>query len=164
MEMERGEKPGMMADAMQPQAEAQAQPQPKSAQGGKQGEVMQRLMLAAMKLVYSDKAATQELVQMVAQAQSPQEGLAHAAMLILQQMREKVQGLNPNAVFAIAPAVIGMLAELAQAAKVAEATPETLNAALEALQAQMGGGQQAPQEQPQEQPAQGIVAGAMQGA
>lgn len=133
-------------------------------------EHAQRLLAAAAKLVYSSKESANSLVQMVANAPSPEEGLAHAALAVMNRIRESVKGLNPNFVFGIAPLVIAMIAELAAAAKVIQPNPELLTAALEKMKPMIaqivkGGAQQPAAAQPpaEEPPAQqGMVAQAME--
>jgi hypothetical protein len=139
----------------------------------KYADVLQRIVVAAGKIVYGDQKTAAGIVQLVSQAEAPEEGLAQATMLILGRLSEQMKGMNPSVVFAAAPMVVGMIAELAQAAKVVEPTPELLSAALEKVKAQMAGGQPqqaaapaAPQEQqaPQEPApaAEGLVAQGME--
>lgn len=142
-----------------PVAAAPEKPGAAPAQDPKALETYRRLGLAAMKVIY-DRATSAQLVEMMrAGADNPAEAIAQAAQTVLSQMMERVQGIDPKTVYAVAPAVVAFLMELAQAAKVFEASPEILQQALQMLGQQAS---QAPAQPEQPQQPQGLVSGAMQ--
>lgn len=126
---------------------------------GQEDSPLRRIAMVAAKIVYA-KPVADSLMQAVESAENPALGLAQAAMMVMREMQGKVKGLDPRVVFAVAPLVIGMIGELAAAAKLLEPSPEILSAALEAVKGELGGGQQEqPQatQGPQGQPPQGFV-------
>lgn len=151
-----------MQEGMQA-APAQAK-QPQQKPGGpdpKTKEVFQRLLLAAMKYIYSE-AVTPNLMQMVQSAKTPFEGVANATKAVVSQIAGKAKGLPPEVANRVAPMIAMLIAEIAVKAGLMQDSPESKQQILAALQ---GGGQPAPQEQaqPQEQPQQpqGLVAAEM---
>lgn len=124
------------------------QPQQKPADQ-KAVETYRKLGLAAMKIIYDPKIAPQ--IVTIMQKGNPAQGIAQAVFVVILRMQEGVKGANPNVVFAVAPAVAAMVAEIGKAAGVLEPTPQMVAEALKIVAQQAG--QQAPQGAPQ-QPAQ----------
>lgn len=147
---------GGMPEGEVPAKEPAAQPGPED----KATETYRRLVLASMKVIYT-KEITGELVAMMkAGAENPAEGVAQAASTVLGLLAERVNGIDPKAVYAVTPPVVMLLMELAGTAKLFKPTPEILQQAIQMVGAQAG--QQAPEQEqaPAEQP--GLIAGQMQ--
>jgi hypothetical protein len=147
--------------AMQPQPTGQAaQPQDPKLQN-----ISERLVLAAQKIIY-DPNVSKQLLEIIKQG-DPVQGVVHAAMVVLDQLREKVKGIPQDMAYAVAPAVVMDLFRLAEAAGVVQVKPEMVaqarQALVQAIQARAQG--QGPAAQPAAQPAQpGLIGSAMQGA
>lgn len=143
-------------DQGQDQDQGQTQGQP-AAQGGVQlppnvKGIFQRLLVAAQRLIYSDSKTAQGLVQMVAKAKDPAQGIAQAVGAIVSRIAEQVKGVPPEVVHRISVPVAYMIAELALQAGVIEDTPEFQKAMVSAVIGQGG------------EPAQDTQEGAQQGA
>jgi hypothetical protein len=87
-------------------------------------DAYRRLGLAAMKIVY-DKAISRQLIDMMGQSEPPQ-SIADAALVVLGQLKEKAQGIEPAFVYSVGPAVISFIAELGEAAGLFKRSPEML--------------------------------------
>lgn len=135
-----------------PQAPAQAEPP----QGAPQGQnpqavaIYQRLRTAAMKKIFGDPGVTNQVVQALAAGkQNPPMAVAHVAMGILGQVREKVTGIPPDVVYTVAPAIIAELGVLGSAAKLFQFTPQMFQQSVQLLMQQLKGrGQQQPPQAP----------------
>lgn len=165
---EREEAPEQEApDQPEEQAEQPpAKPEPKGAAlPDKVTQVFQRLLLAAMKLIYADRNVTGQMVEMVKSAPDPVTGIVNATKAVVGQVAARAKGINPEVVQRIAGPVATLITELAVRAGVAQESPELVSDVLAALK---GGGQPQQSEQepsqapaPQEQPQGGLVASAM---
>lgn len=157
--------------------QGQPQGQPKGGQPGvKEAEVYQRLVVAAMKLIY-EKETTKNLVEMMRGEEDPVQALASAAMAVIGRLQEGAKGIPPNFVFSTTATIVTFLAEIGGAAKLFKPSAGMVKQATQAVEkqaqeglAQDGGAPQGSQAQqppqvpaaaPQGPPA-GIVAGAMQ--
>ncbi len=129
---------------------AMAEEKPATQPNDKATETYRRMVLAAMKVLYTKEVTAQLVELMRSGAENPAEGVAQAASTVLGILSEKVNGIDPKAVYAVTPPVVMLLMELAGVAKLFEPTPEILQQAIQMVGAQAG--QAAPaQEQPQEQ-------------
>lgn len=116
-------------------------------------QMYQRMGLAMMKTIY-DKKMTPQILGMVSGAEDPVSGVVQAAMTVVQGISEKVKGSPPQAAFAILPAAVALIFELADAAKILKYDPSMMQQAQAMVQQKMGGeAQGAPAEQPAAQPA-----------
>lgn len=106
---------------MQP---AQTQADPKAV------ETFRKLGIAAMKIVYDPKIS-QQLLEILKAAGDPAKGIAQATSSILGQMKEKTQGANPNVVYAIAPVLAMMVAEIGEHAGLFKASQQIVQQALQ---------------------------------
>lgn len=154
--------------------QTQPNPQGQPALDPQKQNMLQRLILAAGKLIYASPQTAQQLVAMVKQGQDPKQGIVQATMAILDHLKTQLKGIDPATAYSIAPPLSMMIAELAVAAGVMKEDPklaaELRPMLMQAIQQRMGQGaaptaaqpgtpQAAPQGQPQ---AQGIVQGQMQ--
>ena len=136
----------------QPAAGAQPDAQQKDPRAA---ETHRKLGLAAMKIIY-DKNTSKQLVEMMkAGADNPAQVVAQAASVVLGQMQEKVQGIEPKLVYTVTPAVVVFLMELAGAAKIFTPDMKIAQAAIQMVGEQASGPQQE-QAQPAAPP-QGMV-------
>lgn len=134
--------------------EQQAAP-PRGALPPEVREVMVKVILAAMKIIYSE---TKGLLDVIARAPDPQQGIAMASKIVLDKIEQSAKGVPPEVIQRIKPGMIqkigpivgSLLAELAVESGIME------KGAL--------GQEQAPQQEPAEEvePQQGIVAGEME--
>ena len=122
-------------------------------------ETYRRLVLAAMKVIYTKEVSDGLVEIMRTGAEMPAEAVAQAASTVLGKLAEGVKGLDPKAVYAVTPPVVVFLMELAGAAKLFKPTPEIMQRAIQLIGEQVGGQQQ---EQAPEQAPQGLIGGAMQ--
>jgi hypothetical protein len=133
--------PGII-NQVRPQAQTQPAAQP--AQGQPDQQSVERVVVAAVKLIHDPKIAPQ-LVQLMRAAGDPVKALVDATMLVMKQLWEKSKRSIPGDVLGAAAAqVLKLIGELAQAAKLFQVTPELLQqaaqAGLERLKAEHGGG------------------------
>lgn len=97
-------------------------------------EMYRRVVVAAGKTVYNPKVSTQ-LVAMVRQMPgNPLRGAALAALTVLDQLRERTKGINPDFVYLAGPIVVAEVLELAAAAKVVPQSPGLIQKAVAILQ------------------------------
>lgn len=94
-------------------------------------ETFRRLGIAAMKIVY-DAKVTPQILEILKGAEPPQ-AIAQATSLVLEQMKSKVSGVNPNTVYAVAPTVAVMVAELGHAAKLFQPSGALVQQALKII-------------------------------
>ena len=133
---------------------AVAQPQGKS--NGM--ETYRRLVLAAMKLIYTKEITNNLMELMRASTENPVEGVAQAVSTVMGLLSEKTKGLNPKAVYAVTPPVSVFVMELGGSAKLFKPSPEMLQQVIQMVGKQAVGQQAKPQQAPAQQaPAQGIV-------
>lgn len=121
-------------------------------------EVFQRLLMAAMKYIYSENV-TPGIVQAVQSAQDPVQGIVQATKAVVGQVASKAKGINPDVVQRIAVPVAALITEL-----VVKAGVQDDGSLLQRVTAALKGGgapqeQQAPEQAPQEP--QGLVAAEM---
>ena len=109
----------------------QPQPQPQAAQDPKAFAIYRKLLIAGMKIVH-DQAVTPQLIAMMKGA-DPAQGIARATSVVLTQMKEKIQGANPNVVYAAAPAIAAMVADLGRAAGIFQPTRQLLQQAVQII-------------------------------
>ena len=125
-------------------------------------EAHRRVGLAAMKLVYDPKIAPQ-LVQMM--SDDPQ-SIADAVMLVLDQLAEKMTGMEPGFVYSVGPAVLAFLMEIGEAAGLFKASPELQNAVagivMQGMKAKMSGKSAQPAAPQPTPPQSGLIGNAMQ--
>lgn len=106
---------------MQP-AQTQADPQAT--------ETYKKLGLAAIKIVYDPKIS-QQLLVILKSVKDPADGIAQATTAILKEMQQQIKGAPPNVIYAIAPALAVMVAEIGHAAGVLQPTPQLIRQALQ---------------------------------
>ena len=132
------QQPGLIQGAQQPQQQG--------------GDAMQRVLLAAQKVLYSPET-TPGVVNML-RSGDPVQALAQADLFILKALFDESKGTMPKEVIAPAAAqVMPLLAELAQAAGVKVAPQQVQQAAQivqQRLQKHLGGAQQAAPATPQQ--------------
>lgn len=97
-----------------------------------EAQAFQRLVLAAMKIVY-DKTVAPRLIQMVQGAETPVGGLVQATMIVIEQLGQKIQGRPQQSAYVVTPIVLSMVYELCMQAGVLEKNPELAKQALLAL-------------------------------
>lgn len=122
--------------AEQPQAQ-QADPK----------EINKKLGLAAMQIVYDEQGSAKLVEQMKAGAADPIKAVAQAALAVLDRLQKSVKSVDPKAAYAVAPLVVLILLELADAAKLFKADVGMVPEVLKAL------GSMVPEGQPAEQTA-----------
>lgn len=156
---------------METQPQGQAKPQ------NPQRAAQQRIIAAGMKILYAKRETTMQIVEMVKNAPDPANGIAQAAMLIVQQLGQMAKGIDPRLAISVAPVLAVLIAELATKAGVIPDEGAIVGQAIELIKRQVMAPQQGrqgapalaqPQQPPQEQqpaaqPQQGVVAGAMEG-
>lgn len=135
------------SQAQQP-AKGRQQGQPQKPQVDPQVMNMhRRLVMAAMKLLYSSKEAVQQILRMVAGAQSPAGGVLRAAQLIVGQVAQGAKGLPPGIEQTAIVTVAALIIELATEAGIFEKGANTLQEVIALWQRKQGGQQQvAPQQ------------------
>ena len=101
--------PAPAPPAAQDQGQQQGQPDPKAMEG------VQRLGIAASKIIY-DKQTSKALIDMMSKINDPPTAAATAGMVVMRKMQDSISGVNPKVVFAVAPAVVVFLLELGEAA------------------------------------------------
>lgn len=109
----------------------------------KMQNIAQRLVLAAQKIIY-DPQISRRLIDAIRQGEDPVSGIVSAALLVIDQLREHAKGIQPDMVYAVAPAVIAFLFELASAAKIPvqpQMMAQARQALLQQIKARIGGGQ-----------------------
>ena len=154
--------PGMIQREMMPEQQEQGQPQePQAPQAQQQPnqQAVERVVIAATKVIHDPKIRSQ-LIELMKQAGDPVKALVDATFLVVRQLFEKSNRSIPEDVLGAASAqVLQMLGELAAAAKLFQVTPELLQQAAQAglqrlEQEEQAKKQAAPQPQAQpEQPA-----------
>lgn len=118
------------------------------------------LELAAAKKIY-DPQASKGLVQTMKAAGDPAAAVAHATVIVLDDLRQAVaQKIPPQMVDAVAPAVVAMLCDLANAAGLFKATPAIVQKAV-ALIKQNRQQPARPAAQPAQAAQSGIIGSAM---
>lgn len=147
---------GMIADEMEksaPPARSQAPQKPPVQPTG--GDAVERLVLAAMKVIYT-KGTSDGVVKML-QRGDPLRSLIEAALFVMKALYDTSRGTAPaQAMVAAAGSVTKLLAELAQAAGVQIAPEQAEQAAQvvsQRIQQHLSGGkpqQAASAQQPQE--------------
>lgn len=127
---------------------------PQQAQAPQGAEVFRRLLLAAMKLIYSNPKATQQFVFMVKTGQA--QGIVQATKIVVGQITKSAQGLDPSILQKLMVPVATLIAELAVKAGVIKDDKAIMAQVTQLLQKAPQG--QPPQPQaapaPQAQPAQ----------
>lgn len=154
----------MQQGAAQPAPDAQPEggAQPGAKPGAQPGqsdprvEFVQRVVVAAGKIVYEKNTAAQ-LVRMVKSAEDPVAGVAQATLLVLDRVQSQVKGRDPKFVFVAVPSVVRMILELADAAKIVKSDDAVSSQAVQAVAAlvKQRFGQQGAQPPAQAAPAQG---------
>lgn len=134
--------PAGQPPATPPQQQPQAAPK-----GGGNVEAHRRVVLAAMKILYSSKEFVQQVIKMVGAAGDPAQGIRQATMLVLKQIGERAKGIDPAALNAAARPVAMLIAELAAKAG---AIPDDMRIVQAALQG--GARKPAPRPQPASAP------------
>mgnify|MGYP003395014480 CR=1 FL=1 len=145
----------------QPQSQPPQQGQPQGADQAMLG-AYRRLSLAAMKIIYDPKVS-QDLLNTMKEGGDPAAGVAHAAGLVVGQLRQQAKGINPAAVESVAPATVAMLFELGHAAGLFKPDQGMVQKAVQLYKEDAQMAKQQPSQQPQqaEQPMGGIIGGAM---
>lgn len=140
-----------------PQAQPQAASQPKPA-GDPASDAQRRVILAAMKIIYSSSEMVQDLVGAVRDSGDPVEGVKNATGMVLDELRRNVKGADPSIVDSAARQVAVMIAELAVKAGV---IPDDMKIVQATVQAVAQGGARPTAEGPapqQSAPAGGLLA------
>ena len=106
----------------------QAAPAP---QAGGPKEFFRKMTLSAMKIMY-DKGVAPGLLKMMQEGE-PADAVARTAYTILDKLKETVKGTDPKAVYAVAPAVVALLLEMAVKAGIIKNDPAIMKAAMAAL-------------------------------
>lgn len=119
----------------------------------KDAAIYQRLGIAAMKIVY-DPEVSKGLVRMM-QGQEPPQAIAMAAHTVLGKLKEKVNGIPPNSVYAVAPAVVMFVTELGGAAGLFKPSVDLVKQATQVLQGQL---QQEPEQPVAQSAPRGLIA------
>lgn len=148
--------------AEQPEGEANAE-QPGNGQVDPQtANAYRRIGLAAMKIVYSPEGSS-GLVKMM-QGQDPVQAVAMASIVVIERLKEQIQGLSPEFVYMLAPNIAAFVTEIGGAAKLFKPSAQIVEGAVRLIEQQMGGQQeQAQQPQPAAQAQPGLIVGAMGG-
>ena len=137
-----------------------------------QGTAEQRIVLSAMKLLYSDKGTVGRVVQMVEQAETPAEGVAMATLTVLKNLFDRAKGDGKTLVPGAAKHVAVEVARIAfEAGVIPDDDLKVVQEALAVIQQeaqqppeQTGQGQQPPPQEQQAPQQAGIVASQMRGA
>lgn len=145
----------LIANQMAPGPQPQASPQ--------SGNVVQRIVTAAIMLLNTDQVE-QHVLQIIKGAQDPAQGLAQSLAFLMQTLSDKSKGMPMQALGQAMMPILQQIAKMAEAAKILQPTPQLLQqagkAALQLLQ-QSAAPQAAPAPQqpaPQAAPAQPPVA------
>lgn len=166
-------KPDEMLDEteeeIEPEAETEAEPALDEAadeaapakQAPPQSAIIERITTAAVKALYSSQEIVQGVLKHIASAKRPEIGIARAALMILEQIKQKIQGADPALAAGAIPELVAEICRIALAAKLIKADKVIVKRATEIIvqelrRPQMGGQsqqQQAPQPQPQAAPA-----------
>ncbi len=117
---------GIINQARQPQPETQP------ANGQPDDQSVERVVIAAIKVIHDPKVK-QQLIEMMRQAGDPVQALVSAVFLVMRQLYERSRRSIPADVLGAASAhVLRLLGELAEAAGLFQVTPELLQQAGEA--------------------------------
>jgi hypothetical protein len=141
---------GLISNGMQQPA---APAGPMQEQPGPQNPALQRIVLAATKLIHNPQT-TQALVELIRKSPDPVQGIAHAVVMILTQMFQASKGTMPKDAGAAAlKPIIELIVEVADAAGIVKGSPQLVQQ-VGALLAQRAKGimQKAQQQQPGQQP------------
>lgn len=111
-------------------------------------QVVQRLVIAAMKILHTPQLS-QQFLTMMKQAGDPAKAIATVTILVMKQLVEKSKGLPSNAIVPAGIQVMKLVADLGATAKLFKVTPELMVQALQVVRQQMG-----PELKQQAQPAQ----------
>lgn len=143
-------------------------PQPQ--EQGPEGEIMQRMVIAAMKLLYENPQTVQQIAQSLQGDGDKAQAIASISMTVVEQLRSSMSGVNPDAAYAMAPIVAALVAEIGVKSGGMPDDPKILATAIVAIRDQLmqKAGQQGKQPPAEAQPAQttpaaGIVNQAMGG-
>lgn len=151
LETEQPEQPEQPAEEQAPMQQPGARPQVNP----RMVEMHQRIVGAAMKILYSSGPVVKQVLQMVASAEDPAEGVAAGALVVVEQVKNQAKGLpNPNFAYTAVMPVAMMVIELAQEAKIIKPDPKLPEQVLNAVLRMRGGQQQPPPQgdEPEEQP------------
>lgn len=149
--------PGLIQSAM-PQQQPEAQP----AQAQPNQQAVERVVVAAIKILHDPKIMPR-LIELMKAAGDPVQALVEATMLIMKQLWEKSRKSIPADVLGAASAIVlQLIGELAAAAKLFDVTPELLAQAAAAGLEQFKRESAAAQAQPSAAPAQPSAAPATQ--
>jgi len=148
-------------------AEAPQQSQPQDARLARAREIWRRVVLSAMKILYSDEGSRAILAQLRANAQNPVEALASVCLAIVHQIMSQVRGIPPAAVIPTIPAIMSLIMEMADESGTLNLTSDMLGQAVKLVAQMLSNGRQPmagqpPQQQMQQQPqGVGLIGSAM---
>lgn len=111
-----------------------------------EGEALQRLVVAAMKLIYQNPETAQKIAQALGAEQDKAAAIANITMPIVEQLRASMAGMNPDIAYAVAPMVAVMVAEIGVKSGAVPDDPKVLAGALGMLKRQIAGKAGAPQQ------------------
>lgn len=113
-----------------------------------------KIVLAAMKILYSGDDVVNKMVSMVQSAEDPAQGLKDATTVILDQVASKMTGnIHPDFAYSAAQPVAVAIAQLAVTAGVIPDDLKIVQGALELMMNEAKAGAEAPAEEPQQPPA-----------
>lgn len=122
-------------------------------------DVAVRVAMAIDKIIFDPNVSKQLVAMMQGQ---PANALARAAVTVLGILQDQSKGQPPRGFGGFVPIIVKRLAELAQAARRFQVTPQIIQQAVQL--ASQTTQQQAAQPQQNEQPQRGLIGAAMQGA
>lgn len=89
-----------------------------------------RLVVAAMKVIYSSKEMVERLVGVVERGATPAEGLKNAIEIVVRVLQEKMSRVDPEFAYSVSKQAGVMIGQLASAAGVIEDKLEIVDEAL----------------------------------
>lgn len=126
----------------------------------KVADAYQRMVLAAMKVVYEPTIAP-KLIEMMRGGEQPAAGLARAAGLVAGQLQEKAKNAPQGVIQTVIPVIVAFLMELADAAGLFKMDQKLMQQAIALAMRQGGGAAPAPQQQAPAASGPGLVDQAM---
>lgn len=107
-------------DATEPDeaVEQELPAQPVKRPAPQQSQMIEKVTTAAIKALYSKRETVAGILKMIRAAKRPEIGIARAAFAILEQIKEKMKGVDPRLANAAAPDIIAEIVRIAVAANV----------------------------------------------